>query len=158
MIMKNVTSCIRLIVFWISYWLEEYHWKEHEEALNTLNHYHATIDGIKIHYVHEKSIKNTGRLVPIMLLHGWPGSFYEYIKVIKILMTKANSDLALDIICPSLPGFIFSEAPHKPGLDLLQISILFKKLMARLNYTSYYIQGGDWGAVIARLLANIDSR
>lgn len=93
-----------------------------------------------------------------MLLHGWPGSFYEYIKVIKILMTKANSDLALDIICPSLPGFIFSEAPHKPGLDLLQISILFKKLMARLNYTSYYIQGGDWGAVIARLLANIDSR
>ncbi|XP_046864647.1 epoxide hydrolase 1-like [Xenia sp. Carnegie-2017] len=141
----------------VNYWLEEYHWKDHEEALNTLNHYHATIDGIKIHYVHEKSIKNTGQLVPIMLLHGWPGSFYEYIKVIKILMTNANSDLALDIICPSLPGFIFSEAPHKPGLDLLQISILFKKLMARLNYTSYYIQGGDWGTVIARLLANIDS-
>ncbi|CAB4036369.1 epoxide hydrolase 1-like, partial [Paramuricea clavata] len=141
----------------VRYWVDEFKWKEQEKILNNFKHYIATIDGIKIHYVHTKPTTKTRKVVPIMLIHGWPGSFYEFYKVIPLLTAKSEDDFIFEVICPSLPGYIFSEAPHKSGLDVLHMANLFKKLMARLGHSEYYIQGGDWGSGIARAMAYIDT-
>ena len=98
------------------------------------------------------------KVVPIMLVHGWPGSFYEFYKLIPLLTTKSEDDFSFEVICPSLPGYIFSEAPHKSGLHPLNIAYLFTKLMARLGHREYYVQGGDWGSLVARSMALIDTR
>ena len=143
---------------YFSYWLNEFKWKEQEKILNKFKHYFATIDGIKVHYVHVQPATQTRKVVPIMLVHGWPGSFYEFYKLIPLLTEKSVDDFSFEVICPSLPGYAFSEAPHKSGLNPVHIANLFKKLMARLGHSEYYVQGGDWGHVIARALALIDTR
>ena len=144
----------------VQYWLEEYNWRNQEAMLNSFDHFTATIDGIKVHYVHVKPKTKAPKVIPILLIHGWPGSFYEFYKVIPLLSDSQNSgnEFSFEVICPSLPGYIFSEAPHKPGLHPLQIAKMFTKLMAALGFKSYYVQGGDWGSVIAKSMGVIDSR
>ena len=116
------------------------------------------IDGIEVHFVHVKPSVKTRKVVPIMLIHGWPGSFFEFYKVIPLFTEKLEDDFTIEVICPSLPGYIFSEAPHKSGLEVAGMANLFRKLMARLGHSQYYVQGGDWGSAIARAMAHIDSR
>lgn len=141
-----------------SYWLNDFKWKDQEAKLNKFKHYTALIDGIKIHYIHTKPATKARKIIPIMLIHGWPGSFFEFYKVIPLLTAKSENAFCFEVICPSLPGYIFSEAPHKSGLDVLQVANLFQKLMARLGFTEYYLQGGDWGSAISATMALIDSR
>ncbi|XP_028405820.1 epoxide hydrolase 1-like [Dendronephthya gigantea] len=141
----------------VRYWLNEFKWREQEKRINQFKHYTATIDGIEIHYIHVKPQMQTRKVIPIMLIHGWPGSFYEFYKAIPLLTGRSKDDFSFEVICPSLPGYIFSEAPHKSGLGPLQIANLFRKLMARLGHGKYYVQGGDWGSGIARAMALIDT-
>lgn len=143
-----------------NYWAKNYDWKKHEKLLNSFPQFQTSINGLKVHFLHVKPAVIPGQtLVPIMFIHGWPGSFYEFYKVVPLLIQASRSGkFAYEIVCPSLPGFGFSEAPHKQGFNMFHLAAMFSKLMARLGHKNYYVQGGDWGSMIARSMAFIDKR
>ncbi|XP_071958109.1 epoxide hydrolase 1-like isoform X2 [Antedon mediterranea] len=139
------------------YWLSSYNWTKQQEEINTFDHFKTNIEGLDIHFMHVKPTLKAGqKAVPLLMIHGWPGSFYEYLKIAPLL-TKVNdqSDVVFELICPSIPGYTFSEASHKKGLDALAVARIFDKLMKRLGFRQYYIQGGDWGAYIITKIALI---
>lgn len=138
----------------VEYWKTKFDWPKQETFLNTYPHYKTKISGIEIHFVHYKpDLKEGQRELPIMMVHGWPGSFYEFYQVIPKLIAASTDEYAFSIICPSIPGFGFSEEPHKPGFESFAAARVFSKLMDRLGYESYYLQGGDWGSAISIALA-----
>ncbi|KAG0244629.1 hypothetical protein BGW41_006868 [Actinomortierella wolfii] len=159
-------------------WLHEYDWDEELTTLNDdFDHWTCEIDGINIHYVRhdpwaeENATTSSGEIhenpfagttyrmansqgqviIPVLLVHGWPGSWYEFAKVIKLLRKRGR----FQIIAPSLPGFGWSDAPTTKGWGVKRIAITLHKLMQRLGYTYYAAQGGDWGALISRTLATL---
>lgn len=142
----------------VKYWNEKFDWKAQENIINSFANFETRIEGIKVHFWHVKpQLKQGQKLIPIIFIHGWPGSFFEFYKVIPLLM-KDSGDFAYEIICPSIPGYGFSEPPHRQGFSALSAAGIFVKLMARLKHESYYVQGGDWGSAIARSMAYIDIR
>jgi len=131
----------------VQYWDTAYSWRKQEEALNQLPQFTTVIDGITVHFIHVKG-KGTHRK-PLLLIHGWPDSFYRYYKVIPLLTEYNNS---FDLIIPSIPGFGFSSH-HAVNSD--QSAEIFNKLMVEvLSYDHYFAAGGDMGSVIATSLAN----
>lgn len=141
-----------------TYWRSSFDWRLQERALNRFAHFHTIIDGLKIHFIHQQSKEKDA--IPLIMIHGWPGSFIEFTKVIGPLTDPkaygGHSDDAFHVICPSIPGYGFSEAPRKPGFGCKQIAEIFVKLMARLGYTQYGAQGGDWGSYISTWIAALD--
>ena len=87
------------------------------------------------------------------MTHGWPGSIQEFLKIIPII--QKNSDVPVDIICPALPGFGFSDKPTETGMDSKQIAILQHELLMALGYDKYIVQGGDWGATVSKWMAEL---
>jgi len=130
----------------VHYWLNSYDWRKQEKMLNTYPHFKTQVEGLDIHFIHVKSKKNNA--VPLMLCHGWPGSFVEFTKMIPLLEE-------FDLVIPSIPGYGFSEASHKPGLHAFHISRIFVKLMNRLGYSKFVYHAGDWGAIIGRALTRL---
>lgn len=138
----------------VEYWKTDFDWRKQEAFINTYPHYKTKISGIEVHFVHYKAELREGqRELAIMMVHGWPGSFYEFYQVIPKLISASTDEYAFSIICPSIPGYGLSEAPHKPGFDSFAAARVFSKLMNRLGYDSYYLQGGDWGSAITSALA-----
>ena len=94
-----------------------------------------------------------------MISHGWPGSIVEFMKVIEPLTDPeahgGRAEDALHVVCPSLPGYGFSDPTHETGFDVYKMAETFAKLMARLGYERYGAQGGDWGALITANLARL---
>lgn len=131
------------------YWLEEFDWREQERALNAFPHYMAEIDGFRIHYLHFRS-KHAGA-VPLMMTHGWPGSFLELLKVAPMLAESASD--AFHVIVPSLPGYGFSERPSSRGMNTFRTAELWVKLMRELGYPRLVAQGGDIGANVSSVMA-----
>jgi juvenile hormone epoxide hydrolase len=133
------------------HWLNKYDWRAREKELNKYPQFKTTIAGIEIHFQHVKSNgqKKYKTTRPLLLLHGWPGSFVEFQKVIPMLTDPKDSDINFELIIPSLPGYGFSERSHKTGLGTAQTGQIFLKLMKRLGHEIFYVQGGDWGAFIA---------
>ena len=144
----------------VEYWKTKFDWRKQETLINTYPQFKTKISGIEVHFVHYKpdQLKEGQRLIAIMMVHGWPGSFYEFYKVIPKLIAASTDDYAFAIICPSIPGYGLSEAPHKPGFNSISAARVFTKLMDRLGYESYYVQGGDWGSVITRAMAIMNPR
>jgi len=142
-----------------AYWRSDFDWRAQERALNRFDHFRTEIDGLGIHFIHQRSKEKNA--IPIIITHGWPGSFVEFTKIIGPLTDPTayggRSEDAFHVICPSIPGYGFSEAPKKPGFGCKQVAETFAKLMARLGYTRYGAQGGDWGTVISSWLAAIDT-
>ncbi|XP_013383748.1 epoxide hydrolase 1 [Lingula anatina] len=138
----------------VKYWREEYDWRKTEQKLNEYQHYKTQIEGIFVHFVHIKpDVKDKDVVVrPLLLVHGWPGSFYEFYKMIPLL-TKPQNGLVFELVLPSIPGYGLSEAPNKQGFNQVAAARVFHKLMTRLGHKSYYVQGGDWGAVITRFMS-----
>ncbi|XP_013391727.1 epoxide hydrolase 1 [Lingula anatina] len=138
----------------VKYWSEKYDWRKAELELNEYKHYKTQIEGIFIHFVHIKpDVKEQDIVVrPLLLVHGWPGSFYEFYKMIPLL-TKPQNGLVFELVLPSIPGYGFSEASHKQGFDQVDTARIFHKLMTRLGHQSYYVQGGDWGAAITQYMS-----
>ena len=132
------------------YWAAEYDWRSREEALNSLSQWRSDVDGFGLHFIHMRSHHKNA--LPLLLSHGWPGSIVEFAKVIPRLLDPVafggSADDAFHIVAPSLPGFGFSDKPHKSGMGAPQIAALFDKLMCGLGYDRYVAQGGDWGSVI----------
>jgi microsomal epoxide hydrolase len=129
----------------VDYWLNQYDWRKVERHLNLQPHFTTDIDGERIHFIHIQGNKSKP---PLLLLHGWPGSFIEFEKLLAPLSADGH-----DIIIPSLPGFAFST-PVTGIIGMRRAAELMHSLMARLSGESRYIvQGGDWGANIASWMA-----
>ncbi|KFR10522.1 Epoxide hydrolase 1, partial [Opisthocomus hoazin] len=146
----------------VAYWRNQFDWRKQVEVLNKYPHFQTTIEGIDIHFIHVKpSYVPHGRAVqPLLMVHGWPGSFYEFYKIIPLLTEPAEhglkeGDVVFEVICPSIPGYGFSEAPHQKGFDSIATARIFHKLMNRLGFREYYLQGGDWGSRITTNMAQM---
>ncbi|XP_061914459.1 epoxide hydrolase 1 [Entelurus aequoreus] len=138
-----------------SYWRHEFDWKKQVAMLNKYPHFKTKIEGIDVHFIHVRPTKHKNlKVVPLMLVHGWPGSFFEFYKVLPIL-TENHNGLTFEVICPSIPGYGFSEAPHKQGFNTLAAARIFLKLMERLGFSQFYLQGGDWGSLITTNMAQM---
>ena len=131
------------------YWLNKFDWRKVEDEINQYPNYIAEVDGTKIHFLH---VKGKGKKsVPLIITHGWPGSFLEMNKLIIPLTT--NPEFSFDLIIPSIPGFGFSQKINVPGCNLWFICDLWSKLIKELGYEKILAQGGDFGAGISTALA-----
>jgi epoxide hydrolase len=140
----------------VTYWRNTFDWRAAERRLNQFDQFKTNIDGLEIHFIHQRS-RNTGAL-PLVLTHGWPGSFVEFTKVIGPLTNPAGRpEDAFHIVAISLPGFGFSGKPAERGYGPERIAGTISKLMARLGYSRYGVQGGDWGSSISRFVAIDDA-
>ena len=132
-------------------------WRATEARLNALPQLTARIDGQTLHAVHVRS--HAGDAIPLLLLHGWPGSFLEFEGLIGTLTDPAahggSARDAFDVVIPSLPGFGFSTPLEDAGWTSKRIAAALLELMARLGYDRFAVQGGDVGAGIAPEIARI---
>ncbi len=141
----------------VDYWRDEFDWRDQERRLNRFEQFKATIDGIDIHFVHRRSGEPDA--FPLILTHGWPGTFAEFAKVIGPLTDPVShggrAEDAFHVVIPSIPGYGFSDRPHQLGYRE-RTPAIFAELMARLGYEQYGAQGGDLGTGISRRLATDD--
>ena len=140
----------------LEYWQNDFNWREQEKALNQFDQFKTDIDGLAIHFIHQRS--ENPDAIPLLMVHGWPGSISEFMKIIGPLTDPqahgGNSEDSFHIIVPSLPGFAFSDKPTEPGYNPEKMAHIFAALMEKIGYQRYAIAGGDWGAIINRHLAN----
>ncbi|XP_026536849.1 epoxide hydrolase 1-like [Notechis scutatus] len=146
----------------VSYWRNQFDWQKQVKILNQYPHYKTTIEGIDVHFIHVKPAHTSRDQIvrPLLMVHGWPGSFYEFYKIIPLLTGPSShlsnsEDVVFEIICPSIPGYGFSEPPHQQGFDSIAAARIFHKLMQRLGFQEYYLQGGDWGSRITKNMAQM---
>ena len=145
----------------VSHWIDKYDWRETERYLNGgmgCGAAHWTLqlpveDGnpgsnLRVHFV--SAGDKTG--VPLLLLHGWPGSFFEFHRILPLLV-----DMGFHVVAPSLPGYGFSERPHTRHFDTAAMARTLDLLMRSLGHHAYVAQGGDWGAMICRNIAQLTS-
>ena len=140
------------------HWATGYNWREREARLNGLAQFKTRIDGLDIHFVHQRSPH--GNAMPLLITHGWPGSIIEFLKVIGPLTdpTAHGGDAAdaFEVVCPSLPGFAFSDKPRETGWGVERIARAWALLMQRLGHARYGAQGGDWGSAVTRAIGAQD--
>jgi pimeloyl-ACP methyl ester carboxylesterase len=139
----------------VRYWAASFDWREQERLLNNFEHYKTTIDGIGIHFIHERG-KGPAPL-PLILTHGYPDSFYRFIKLIPMLTDPASyggrAEDAFDVVVPDIPGYGFSDKPAKHG-SIFQVNDLWARLMTdKLGYPKFAAHGGDWGSAVTEQLA-----
>jgi microsomal epoxide hydrolase len=143
----------------VAYWRDTFDWRAQERRLNAFDQFTTTIDGVRIHFIHQKSA--VPGAMPLVLTHGWPGSIYEFHKVIGPLTDPVKyggrAEDAFNVVAISLPGFGFSERPTTRGYSPERMAGMIATLMARLGYTRYGVQGGDWGGIISRIVALKDA-
>ncbi|EXJ78913.1 hypothetical protein A1O3_08413 [Capronia epimyces CBS 606.96] len=146
------------------FWTDNYDWRSVEAHLNqSLNHFTTTVqtpltahhryaDPVPLHFVHHKSGRPDA--IPLLFVHGWPGSFLEVESLVAPLTEPPDSgSLAFDVVAPSIPGYGFSPSPRKPGFGYRQAGATFRALMLKLGYDKYVFQGGDAGDLINRYAA-----
>ena len=139
----------------VEYWRTRFDWKAQEQAINAFSQFRAVVDGIGIHFVHERG-KGPDPL-PLIITHGWPGSFVEMLEIIPMLTDPADhgGDAAdsFDVVAPSLPGYGFSDRVGRGGMSPQRIAELWLKLMRDgLGYSRFVAQGGDWGSAVTNAL------
>lgn len=118
------------------------------------NNFKAVIEDIELHFLHHRSARQDA--VPIILCHGWPGSFLEFLHVIPLLTEPQDATApAFHVVVPSMPGYAFSSPPKTSKWQMNDTARIFDKLMRGLGYSTYFAQGGDWGSVCARLLGSL---
>ncbi|TKY89078.1 hypothetical protein EX895_001609 [Sporisorium graminicola] len=152
-------------------------WAAEQARISSFSHYKVLIEDVDVHFIHERANPPAAgfnvKVIPLLLLHGWPGSFHEFLDVIKPLAHPGNlTPIHFDVVVPSHPGYLFSSAAaglardsrsgrlvgsHSgPDGDLLvkDVARIMHKLMTSLGYYNYAIQAGDWGAAVLRSMAN----
>ena len=139
----------------VEYWRTTFDWRAQEDLINSFSHFKTEVDGLGIHFIHEKG-KGPDPM-PLVVTHGWPGTFFEMHKIIPLLSDPAShggdpTD-SFDVVVPSMPGYGFSSHTIERGLDVLSIGDLWAKLMSEnLGYKQFGAQGGDWGASVTAQL------
>jgi pimeloyl-ACP methyl ester carboxylesterase len=126
----------------VAYWADGFDWRARERALNELDHFHATVDGVRIHFVH---VRDGG--LPLILTHGWPSSFVELLALVPLLRDT------FDLVIPSLPGYGFSQRPAGTGVTTRSTARLWHRLMRELGYERYGAHGSDWGGAVSTYMA-----
>lgn len=138
------------------YWATKYDWRERERRLNRFPQFKTKLDGLDIHFIHVKSPVATA--TPLVMTHGWPGSVVEFQKVIAPLSDPVahggRAEDAFHVVCPSLPGYGFSEKPSATGWGIGRIADAWDTLMKRLGYDRYLAQGGDWGSMVTTCIGS----
>jgi pimeloyl-ACP methyl ester carboxylesterase len=141
-----------------AYWADGYDWRAAEARLNAPPQFRTELDGLGIHFLDVRSPHDDA--LPLVITHGWPGSIVEFMKVIGPLShpTAHGGDAAdaFHVVCPSLPGYGFSDKPAQPGWKVERIAAAWTQLMARLGYARYGAQGSDWGTSISALVGQRD--
>ena len=126
------------------YWASRFDWRAQLEVLAKLPHYRFTSRGLRVHFIHVPSQATDA--IPLILTHGWPGSFLEMLRILPLLKDRFH------VVIPSLPGYGFSDRPAEPGMNLFRIAELWVDLMNELGYSRFGAQGGDLGAGVATAL------
>ena len=129
----------------VRYWLDEYDWPRHEAELDALPNFQVEVSGQRLHFLHFTS--NRADATPILLLHGWPGSFLEMLAMVPLLTESFH------VVVPSLPGYGFSAAPTAAGMSNDRMASLLVELMSALGYQRFAVHGGDVGAGVATWMA-----
>ncbi len=137
-----------------AYWLEEYDWRKHEAEINRFAHHSVAVDGIDLHFIHEKG--SGPAPMPLIISHGWPGSVVEFLDLIEPLAHPqrfgGSADDSFHVIAPSLPGFGFSARPPRPWGPRKMAGVFNALMTDVLGYNNYLAQGGDWGGAISSWL------
>ncbi|XP_041778621.1 juvenile hormone epoxide hydrolase 2-like [Anopheles merus] len=149
----NTNRLQDILKYWRTTYLDK--WSEREKFLNKFPHFQTQIQGLNIHYIHVKPKVPAGtKVLPLLLLHGWPGSVREFYDIIPLLTTSSkDKDFVFEVIVPSLPGYGWSQGSAKKGLSPSEVAIVMKNLMSRVGFEQFYIQGGDWGSLIGNYIA-----
>ncbi|KAF2750196.1 alpha/beta-hydrolase [Sporormia fimetaria CBS 119925] len=140
-----------------AYWRDEYDWRKAERKLNELPNFVTGIkvegfEEVDVHFIHQKSGREGA--VPLLFVHGWPGSFLEVTKILPLLASSPeNGGPAFDVVAPSLPNFCFSSGVKQKGFAQKEYAETCHQLMLKLGYEQYVTQGGDWGSTITRILS-----
>ena len=142
----------------VEYWRTQYDWRVHEARLNAFQQFTVPLSEIEVHFIHQPGIGPAP--LPLLLLHGWPGSVWEFHKLIPLLTDPArfggDARDAFTVVAPSLPGYGFSFRPHQPRLNRVAMADLFAALMTEvLGYQRFAAQGGDIGAQVTMRLAAV---
>ena len=139
----------------VEHWRTKFDWRSQEAKLNSFSHFKTEVDGLDIHFIHEKG--KGPNPIPLVITHGWPSCFFEMTKIIPLLADPAShgGDAAdsFDVVAPSLPGFGFSDHAQDRGMEVQRVAGMWNKLMTEnLGYPKFAAQGGDIGSgVTARL-------
>ena len=131
------------------YWAETFNWRNFENRINREKQVVTEIDGLRLHAIHRES--GNQNAVPLILIHGWPGAFTEYLELCRPLAEPMSDQPAFHVVAPSLPGYGFSTTRH--GVTPQKIAYYFVVLMERLGYKRFMVQGGNWGSLIGTEMA-----
>ncbi len=139
----------------VEYWRTDFDWRAQERLINSFYHFKTQVDGLAMHFIHEKG--KGPNPVPLVVTHGWPGTFFEMYKIIPLLTDPERNGGdpadAFDVVAPSMPGYGFSDHAVEPGMDVLSVGDVIAKLMKDgLGYQRFGAQGGDWGASVTAKL------
>ncbi len=145
----------------VDYWLNGYDWRIQESALNAFSQYRVVYGDTRLHFIHQPG--NGPDPLPLLMLHGWPGSFYEFHKIIGPLTDPeshgGDPGDAFTVVVPSLPGYGFSHSPNQRRLNIEEMAEVLAGLMSRvLGYDRFFAQGGDWGSFVTTRLGQAHSR
>lgn len=137
-----------------AYWRDRFDWKAQVERLAAFHHYRLVANGLGIHFIHERG--KGPAPIPLILTHGWPGSFLEMLRIIPMLTDPesygADAADSFEVVVPSLPGYGFSDRPDRPGVNAFTIAAMWVELMNALGYRRFAAQGGDLGAGVSTVL------
>ncbi|MFF1273009.1 epoxide hydrolase family protein [Streptomyces marokkonensis] len=140
-----------------AYWADGFDWTAQEAALARLPRFRVRLGGLGIHFVHARAVAPAGPVLPLVLSHGWPDSFWRYSKVVPLLTDPgahgADPADAFDVVVPDMPGYGYSDRPTGPPLDSVAVAGLWAGLMDVLGYERFGAAGGDMGSHVSRYLA-----
>ena len=141
----------------VAYWADGFDWPAQEAALSRLPHFRVSLAGLGIHYVHARAVAPSGPVLPLVLSHGWPDSFWRYSQVIALLTDPGahggDPADAFDVVVPDMPGYGYSDSPTGPALDTVAVAGLWARLMTVLGYERFGAAVGDIGSGVSRFLA-----
>jgi len=142
---------------WLSetkdYWLHKYDWRTQEKHINSFPNYKMQVADIDVHFVALFSEKKDA--IPIIFMHGWPGSFIEFLPICELIRKQYSAaDLPYHIVVPSLPGYTLSSGgPQDRNWTMIDTADIMNQLMNNLGFSKYIAQGGDVGSFVSRIMA-----
>ncbi len=143
----------------MDYWRYVFDWRRQEIQLNLFDQFVTEIDGLQLHFIHHRSKEPRAR--PLVLIHSWPSSVFEFFRILEPLLDPTShggrAEDAFHVICPSIPGFAWSQGPRQHGFTVRHVARVIAGLMARLGYSSYFAAGGDIGSMVCSFLASDDT-
>ncbi|NTY60657.1 epoxide hydrolase family protein [Mycolicibacterium sphagni] len=125
-------------------WRDGYDWRATEAELNQWGSHVTSAAGQRVHLLHVRS--DNADAIPLLLMHGWPGSIVEFLDVLPLLRARFH------VVAVSMPGYGFSGPTTQPGVDVATVASAADDVMSQLGYDRYLAQGGDWGALVVRHL------